>query len=235
MKQLLLTIGISLSILGMSAMFFVMGAKHFRNNHKKCEPCPDCDGGNARHAGQCDCDKRTEQPVAASKSKVRARRRAEYSRGRRPVKVKAASLEDKLQEAFTKTGCPNKLGPKMIDRLSKESAFGVGTMYDVCAQASAGVGTARDLCGIPTRECRMASVDRTFDEIKNTYNYEKQNSKTIFRPNYGTFQSLEEAQDHCNRTLACKGVVFDDATREFHARGGDEASSEHDIAWIRRH
>lgn len=235
MKQTLLTIGISISILGMSAMFFIMGAKHFRSNHKKCKPCEACGDDEGKHAGQCKCDEVAEAEAAQKVQKMRARRRAEHSRGKKPVKIKSMYLEDRIQEAFRSTGCPNKLGPKLIDRLSRESSFGVGIMFDTCAQASAGAGAARDICGVPTRECRMTSIDQTFDQIKNTYNYEKQKRKTIFKPTYGTFQSLEEAQDHCNRTLACKGVVFDDATREFHARGGDEADSNTNVAWLKQY
>ena len=233
MKELVLTTIICISILGTAAAFFNMA-----ETQRASRGCNSCPTGFARKKADCDCpavsaqkavDIQKQEPTEPVESDS-----VQHGRGAIPVERLESSLNERIREAFTRTGCPNTdYSEDVVEGWKSRNAFGVYDMYETCVQARNEVPSALELCGRPTSQCKITAVQTEFDDVRNYHEYAKQEKSTLFRPSYGTFDTLPAAKRHCDRTLGCKGVIFNSISSKFEARGGDEALAKEDILWKR--
>ncbi len=218
MKEAIVTFLVCVSILSMSASFLYLGADNRRKSiakiNKKCVPC---ESGMKRKKEDCACP---------------ANQRVEKSRQPRPLPQPKSSLDDRLRTAFRRTGCSKTLTESNLLKFKEKDGFGIKQMFDTCTMASNGVEDAIAVCGNAVR-CQLVNLNKTFDDVKNKFKYSEKEKTTLYGPTYGSFETFDRAKDHCDRTLRCKGVVYDDVLGKFDARGGDTADSRLDITWLR--
>lgn len=225
MKEVLVTVVVCLSILGISLGFFYGGETHRRNADRSLS-CGECADGMKRKKSECACET---PPVAREKVDVNEIKKFVPKKKKR----RKETIIDKIRDASKRTGCPKKLDFDYADSLKSRDGFGAGDLFDLCEDARRGKRSAIKQCGLPSGPCSMSVVKVGFDHVKNEYDYKKEENKTIYPPSYGTFQSFDEAKNYCDRVLECEGVVYDADTRVFSARGGEEAEDDDDVAWVR--